>query len=87
MYILESGRAGIQFNAGKTEALSLETMLRAREDCRMSRTPRGLGAEITMVSEDKEKETQFHCFCFFILIKDWNKNKKILNLEDKVIRK
>ena len=28
MYILKKGRAGIQYNAGKTEALSLETMIR-----------------------------------------------------------
>ena len=55
MYILKKGRAGIQYNAGKTEALSLETMIRmSRMTGRMGRTsgtpfPRGLSSKIAIV--------------------------------------
>lgn len=56
MYILKKGRAGIQYNAGKTEALSLETMIRTRLMAemmgRMKGTPfpRALSTQITIIS-------------------------------------
>ena len=55
MYILKKGRAGKQYNAGKTEALSLETMISmSRMTGRMGRTsgtpfPRGLSSKIAIV--------------------------------------
>lgn len=68
MYILKKGRAGIQYNAGKTEALSLETMIRmSRMMGRMGRTsgtpfPRGLSSKIAIFLGSERSKGAFTAF-------------------------
>ena len=89
MYILKKGRAGIQYNAGKTEALSLETMIRMGltterdgEDEQGLHFPDGL-APRSFVSASERRTDDSTAFCLTVLA---NSMIKMPNISDSVTR-